>query len=1053
MFYRLKYLLATTIMLCVTLPPKVVFSQSELTNVEKNNASQQNLPVKQEQLRKTALQLYQAGEQNYQQSNYQEALEKFQQALPILQQIGDRSGEAATLNYIGQIYFNLKQYAKASEFLNAALTSNWGRIRKRVPDYGRFPKVKPDATANPLPNEPFVHTAAPGIGETLPSESESKPATDVGIGNTLPSESPSPSLFQQDSVNVGNTLSIQPQAQPCISCSYTPIGDTISIINESDKKELNGAIKNNLGLAYLYQGKYNEAEELIYQALDFFRKINRKIEQGNTLNNLAELYRHRSQYPKSLEYLNQAKAIFTRNKNQLGIGTTMNNIGLVHDELGEHHQALKHYQYSLAIRRKIKDKHGIGTSLHNIGFIHDRLEEYDTALEFYQQALKVHHQVNNRGAKASTLNNMGLIHNKLGRNTLALQYLKQSKYIFQKLNYPSSEANTLDSLGTVYRSQGEYKQASEAYHKALAISHKIENRTLERIILSNIGDLLTEKKQPELAIVFYKQSVKITEEIRKGLQSLPLEQQKSYTKTVTDTYRNLASLLLKQNRIQEAQQVLDLLKVQEVEDYLHNTRQTKAQRLENYLINRPVTNKKITILQPELKIIQKYHQQSKTAIELGQELSQLQEIPEKKRTKVQRKRIFELVLIQQDLNKQFNQFAKQKDILHLLEKLTPEARNQIVDIKSLDALRDDLRRLNAVIIYPLILDNRLELIITTPDSPPLRRTVNIKSSELNQEIINFRQALQNRHSDIKISAKRLYNLLIKPLEQDLNQANPKTIIYAPDGKLRYIPLAALHNGNQWLIERYQVNNITAKSLTDFTAEPKPLKKVLAGAFGKGKYNIEIGQRIFPFAQLPFTLPEVENLANIVPQTKTLINHQFSKNAVLSSMNEHDVLHFATHAAFVPEDASQSFILFGNGEKATITEIGNWTLNNVDLVVLSACETGLGGKLGNGEEILGLGYQFQNRGVRATIASLWRVSDGATKTLMSEFYSNALKSDVTKSEALRQAQIALIKDDGSAVGVNNRSIFKISQDDSPQVKTKKFQHPYYWAPFILIGNGF
>ena len=103
------------------------------------------------------------------------------------------------------------------------------------------------------------------------------------------------------------------------------------------------------------------------------------------------------------------------------------------------------------------------------------------------------------------------------------------------------------------------------------------------------------------------------------------------------------------------------------------------------------------------------------------------------------------------------------------------------------------------------------------------------------------------------------------------------------------------------------------------------------------------------------------------------------------MNDHDVLHFATHAAFVPEDASQSFILFGNGDKATLKEIGNWTLNNVDLVVLSACETGLGGKFGNGKEVLGLGYQFQNGGVRATIASLWRVSDGGTKTLMSEFY--------------------------------------------------------------------
>ncbi|MEM7557016.1 MAG: CHAT domain-containing protein, partial [Cyanobacteria bacterium P01_A01_bin.84] len=133
--------------------------------------------------------------------------------------------------------------------------------------------------------------------------------------------------------------------------------------------------------------------------------------------------------------------------------------------------------------------------------------------------------------------------------------------------------------------------------------------------------------------------------------------------------------------------------------------------------------------------------------------------------------------------------------------------------------------------------------------------------------------------------------------------------------------------------------------------------------------------------------------------------------------------------------------------------GNWTLNNVDLVVLSACETGLGG-FGNGEEILGLGYQFQNRGVRATIASLWKVSDGGTQVLMNAFYS-ALKGNITKAQALRQAQLALIKNDDSVVGDKQRSQFSIellAAETEPTQNGKKFEHPYYWAPFILIGNG-
>ncbi|MEM6402886.1 MAG: CHAT domain-containing protein, partial [Cyanobacteria bacterium P01_D01_bin.116] len=146
------------------------------------------------------------------------------------------------------------------------------------------------------------------------------------------------------------------------------------------------------------------------------------------------------------------------------------------------------------------------------------------------------------------------------------------------------------------------------------------------------------------------------------------------------------------------------------------------------------------------------------------------------------------------------------------------------------------------------------------------------------------------------------------------------------------------------------------------------------------------------------------------------------------MNEYNIVHLATHAAFVPGDASLSFILFGDGKIANLKEIGNWTLNNVDLVVLSACETGIGGKFGNGEEILGLGYQFQSRGARATIASLWQVDDVGTQVLMNEFYNNLKQQKITKAEALRQAQTTLIK----------------SQTN--------LKHPNYWAPFILIGNG-
>ena len=145
-------------------------------------------------------------------------------------------------------------------------------------------------------------------------------------------------------------------------------------------------------------------------------------------------------------------------------------------------------------------------------------------------------------------------------------------------------------------------------------------------------------------------------------------------------------------------------------------------------------------------------------------------------------------------------------------------------------------------------------------------------------------------------------------------------------------------------------------------------------------------------------------------------------------------------------------MFGNGERVNLKEVEGWNLSNAELVVLSACETGLGGQdLGNGAEILGFGYQMQNAGAKAAIASLWQVSDGGTQALMNAFYT-ALSNGYSKAEALQRAQQALIEGDLSLVGDTRGTIQLISTDAGEPITADNLSHPYYWAPFILIGNG-
>jgi CHAT domain-containing protein len=213
--------------------------------------------------------------------------------------------------------------------------------------------------------------------------------------------------------------------------------------------------------------------------------------------------------------------------------------------------------------------------------------------------------------------------------------------------------------------------------------------------------------------------------------------------------------------------------------------------------------------------------------------------------------------------------------------------------------------------------------------------------------------------------------------------------------------------------------------------------------------------------LPFAGVEVENLLAAFPGTTGLFNDEFSLDAVEPALNRYTIVHLATHAAFVQGSPSDSFILFGNGDRLTLEDLKGWRgrLNRVDLVVLSACETGVGAAtLGNGEEILGFGYLMQEAGAEAAIASLWVVSDGGTQVLMNAFYE-ALNNGYSKAEALQRAQIALIRDDQAVLASGQRSIEPFNPDTGEPLAiyatgdgSQNLSHPYYWAPFILIGNG-
>ncbi|ATG89766.1 CHAT domain-containing protein [Methylomonas koyamae] len=800
-------------------------------------------------------------------------------------------------------------------------------------------------------------------------------------------------------------------------------------------------LHNMLGTTYRKLGALDKARAHLDQALALRRKLTDSLGEARTLGNLGLTYLAQGRYAKALDIYRQAQQRFSAlpEVSAHDKGTILSNISAVYAEMGRYDAALAHQRQALAIFEAAGDpgaQADIASAYHNIGYIYAEQKDNQAAIDAFQRAIDIRSRLNDRFGVAETRNNLGLSLSEQNHHAQALAVLTSALETLRQLGTLKPIGATYDSIGSVYVRLGEFEPAFNAYLQALAIWRELGDRDNARITLGNIGALFERQGQQTLAIAFYKQSVNLSERIRNDLKSLPEQDQKAYLARVQGFYRSLADLLLRQDRVIEAQQVLDLLKVQEAADFLGPVRGNET------------TGQGVAELPAEQDILKNYAVLERQAISTGQALAALDKLDRSQWSPEQQQQWQALDRQQRSLQRAFATFIESREIQVLIGNLSREARTALPALEQLRSLKDNLARLGTqtVLLYPLVLDDRLEIVLVSTQSPPLHIPVPVVDrATVNRAIVELRTALTRRQNDVEQRAQTLYRWLVQPIEHHLNQLGAKTILYAPDGVLRYIPLAALHDGRQWLAQRFNSVNITAISLTELDTRPLREPKLLAAAFACGDYDFTLGDRHFDFSGLPFAGLEVNNLAALYPGALKLVDRNFSPAAVLPELNRFNIIHFATHAALVSGKPDESLILFGNGERVTVDQVKyEWSLDNVDLIALSACETALGASLGKGEEILGLGFLMENAGARATLASLWSVDDGGTQALMNAFYRALKQPGTTKGDALRQAQLSMItgasgSDDGRGVQVS----------DGNRVS---FSHPYYWAPFILIGNG-
>ena len=827
--------------------------------------------------------------------------------------------------------------------------------------------------------------------------------------------------------------------------------DALKWTRRNGHRKDEGYLLNRMGAVYQIQGDIVAAKKHYGQALAIRREIGDTLGQARTLANLAYVSFAERRYADALEEYREALILL----NDIGppsyrdIGAVLTQTGSVYAELGQYGRALAFHRKAAAAYEKINDPRGISGAFNNIGTTWYRAKNYEKSIAAFKKALIIRRDAKDSLGMAETLNNLGLAFIKTGEGPQAVSHLNESLALARSADNLGLEAYILDSLGTVHQALGNYEDSLDYFTRSLTFWNRLGDLNGELVTTGNIGSLFEAEGQTDLAIIFYKRSVNMTEEIRGQLKGLPVAHQRSYLESVEGIYRSLAALLLKQGRTAEAIRVVDLLKVQEL------------QRDAPALRGNEQTSSGVPNLTPEAEIIGMHDALQADAVLNGIELEKLRQIPEAMLTHDQERRIDELLAAQKKLRRLFIDFARSDAVRGKIEQLSRNEGYQLMPPPlELRNLQHDLEALSevTVLLYSLVFKDRIELLLVTPKSPaPIHKTVRVPEAVLNDAILDFRKSLTSRDPAVISDARQFYDWLIRPFAPYLgkDQADARIIINLPDAKLRYIPLAALHDGENWLINSFKVFNITAWSLNGnkLKKDDREIRRVLAGAFTRGSYTISIDGENKVFDGLKFAKTEIDNIVAEVPDAKTLFDTDFTRSATLSRLNDYSIIHFATHAVIVVGRASDSFILLGNGEMLKLNDLEVEDLHNVGLVVLSACETALDNVMSDGREILGFGHIIEQAGASASVASLWEVDDEGTQALMSAFYRELLRKGGTKAGALRSAQLELIaKGAYSNAGTTSRGV-ELADKDLRQAGAGDFSHPYYWAAFILIGNGF
>ena len=796
------------------------------------------------------------------------------------------------------------------------------------------------------------------------------------------------------------------------------------------------------------QGKLKEAIPLIKKAINAYEQQGETLKQAHALKNLSLIYLQLGNWQATAANINQAIELTSKIDDQQERTLLLN---LCLEIRGQLQLAINQPELALSTWEKSS----------NLAYQRGDISQYIKSEIKQVQALQ-----------------------EMGMYAQAVEILTEIEPKLAEAPPDLVTAKAWQTIGDLLRKLGKFTEAESALDRGLTIVTQVENPQAQAALLISLGHLAKAKKDFDSAVDFYRQAARVTQDRPLQLQAylselnilvnqapanspsplisqiIPIINHLPPSKNLVKQRINLAVNLSQLNQPQDNQLIL-----QQLTSALQQARQIGYQRGEaNALGNigklyqrerqwseaRELTEKALLIAQeikaPDLayqwqwQLGQIMHQQENRKAAIASYSGAVNTL------KTLRS---DLVAVSSDLEFNFRENVEPvyRELVSILlrPEATPTEIRQARDViealqlaeldnffraACLDAepvLIDQLTEqedTTAAVIYTIVLPDRFEMILKSPQKQLRHYSTPLDNPQKVERLLErLAQSLSQRNSQETVPlAQQVYDWLIRPLEEDLATSKTKTLVFVLDSSLRNVPMSILHDGQQYLVEKYSLALSPGLQLI----EPQPIAQQRLRALTAG---LTEGRGGFP--PLKYVVDELNTVQSQVSESELLLDGDFTSTAFLAKINQlpFPVVHLATHGQFSSQ-AENTFILTWD-DRINVNQLNSLLRksdpkgeNALELLVLSACET----LTGDRRAALGLAGVALRAGARSTLATLWRVNDEATALLMGKFYQELANqnTDSTKAEALRRAQLALLED-------------------------ARFRRPHFWAPYVLVGN--